>query len=83
MATNKEKLNALIAVALENGKTIQSCGDYDGDAEEGHEAKLIQHGGLYLVVEHNNDDENVALYTDATEARENFDEIKDDIQDEE
>jgi len=83
MATNKEKLNALVTAALECGETIKSYGNYDEDSEEGHDVELIQHGALWVVAERNDGDDDATPYTDEAEARMAFAEIKTEIEEEE
>jgi hypothetical protein len=83
MSTQKEKFDALIDAALENGETMDSFGDYDEKSEEGHDVSLIKHGGLWLVVERNDEDENVEHFLDKSEACEAFVEIQEKIEEEE
>ena len=83
MSSKDEKLEALIKAAYENGESVESCGEYDEDSEEGHDVNFIKHGGLFLVVERIDDEENIESYTDEDEAREAFEEIKSDILNEE
>jgi hypothetical protein len=79
----KEQFEELVEAALEDGETVDSYGDYDEKAEEGHDVELIQHGGLYVVNERIDGEENPEPYTDGDEAQQDFAEIKAAIKDEE
>jgi hypothetical protein len=75
----KEKYDALVDVACENGKTIESGGNFNEDSETGHDVRLVKHGGLWLVVERIDDEGNIDDFIDREDAREAFAAIKAEI----
>ncbi len=77
---SREKLEALVENAYQNGQKLDSFGDYNEGTQEGHDAGFFQYGGLYLVVERNDDDVQIDDYIDAQEARLDFEEIKEEIE---
>ena len=77
--SSKEKYDALVETACEKGKTIESSGAFNEDSEEGHDVRLIKHGGLWLVVERIDDEGNVDDFINREDAREAFAAIKAEI----
>jgi hypothetical protein len=80
--SKKEKYNSLVEAAYNDGDVIETCGRFDEDAEEGHNVELIQHGALWLVVVNEDEAETVIDFVDEDEAREAFDGIKKEIEEE-
>ncbi len=80
--SKKAKYDSLVEAAYAEGKIIESYGDFNEDSEEGHGVDLLRHGALWLVIEHEDDTENVLDFIDEEEARQTFDGIKTEIDEE-
>ena len=81
MSLKEQQFDSLVNAAIENGNSVESYGQYDEESDQGHDVELIQYGGLWLVVERNDDDDDdITPFTDEAEARAAFDDVKAEIQ---
>ena len=78
----KPKLDALVKEVLDKGKTIETFGDYDPKGGKGHVVSIIEHGGLCVVFEKNNGEEDHLLLPDVDDARSLFSDIREEIEEE-
>jgi hypothetical protein len=83
MDSKSQKYDTLIENAIINGESVDSYGEYDDDSKKGHDVELIEHGGLWLVAERDDGDEDVQDYLDEKEARKAFARIQGEIEKEE
>ncbi|MDD5673277.1 MAG: hypothetical protein PHC61_03875 [Chitinivibrionales bacterium] len=82
MSSKQKKFDALVELALENGQVVDSFGDFDEKTGEGDGVKLVEHGGLWVVVESQNDEDLYEGFSEEQEAREAFAQIKKEIEEE-
>ena len=80
--SKKVKYETLVEAAYNDGESIESFGEFDEDAEEGHNVELLKHGALFLIIENIDEAETVIDFVDEDEAREIFDGIKKGIEEE-
>ena len=80
--SKKEKYETLVETAYNEGDTIETFGEFDEDTEEGHNVELLQHGSIWLVIENEDEAETVIDFVDEAEAREAFEGLKKEIQEE-
>ena len=80
--SKKGKYDSLVNAAYENGEIIESFGEFDEDSEERHNVELLQHGALWLVIENIDEAETVIDFVDEAEARNAFEGMKKEIEDE-